>query len=83
MYYGAGLLSTVDRYPERHVSRSVVQPLPSRGRRGRPADRGTARSLQKARRGRVRDGRCNDGTDQVSQYSVFKQIIYIICYYTP
>ncbi|KAJ0172326.1 hypothetical protein K1T71_012299 [Dendrolimus kikuchii] len=66
MYYGAGLLSTVDRYPERRVSRPIGQPLPSRGRRGRPAERGSSstRGLQKARRGRVRDGRvCNESSD--------------------
>lgn len=70
MYYGAGLLSTVDRYPERRFSRPFVNIVQSRGRRGRATDRGSsARGLHKARRGRLRDGRtCNesaDGTDAV------------------
>lgn len=68
MYYGAGLLSTIDRYPERRVSRPLPSAAPSRGRRGRPADRGSIRGLQKARRGRVRENRSglNEGSDLVS-----------------
>lgn len=63
MYYGAGLLSTVDRYPERRISRPVPPPPSTRGRRGRPAERGSStRGLHKARRGRVRDAR-NEGGD--------------------
>ncbi|CAH2095187.1 unnamed protein product [Euphydryas editha] len=63
MYYGAGLLSTIDRYPERRVSRPVPPPS-GRGRRGRPADRGSARGMPKAKRGRVRESRgFNDGSD--------------------
>ncbi|XP_063896881.1 chromatin-remodeling ATPase INO80 [Helicoverpa armigera] len=64
MYYGAGLLSTVDRYPERRISRPVPPPPSTRGRRGRPAERGSStRGLHKARRGRVRDARMNEGGD--------------------
>ncbi|XP_072933681.1 chromatin-remodeling ATPase INO80 [Epargyreus clarus] len=63
MYYGAGLLSTIDRYPERRISRPVPPPPSARGRRGRPSDRGAARGQQKGRRGRVRDGRGFDGSD--------------------
>ncbi|XP_075984610.1 chromatin-remodeling ATPase INO80 isoform X2 [Anticarsia gemmatalis] len=63
MYYGAGLLSTVDRYPERRISRPVVPPPSTRGRRGRPSERGSTRGMHKARRGRVRDSRINDGND--------------------
>ncbi|XP_026735915.1 chromatin-remodeling ATPase INO80, partial [Trichoplusia ni] len=64
MYYGAGLLSTVDRYPERRISRPVPPPPSTRGRRGRPAERGSStRGLHKARRGRVRDARGNEGGD--------------------
>ncbi|XP_073959810.1 LOW QUALITY PROTEIN: chromatin-remodeling ATPase INO80-like [Choristoneura fumiferana] len=59
MYYGAGLLSTVDRYPERRVSRPVPPPT-GRGRRGRPSERG--RGVQKSRRGRNREGRA-EGVD--------------------
>ncbi|CAH0731987.1 unnamed protein product, partial [Brenthis ino] len=61
MYYGAGLLSTIDRYPERRISRPI-QPPANRGRRGRPAERGS-RGIQKAKRGRVKDRGCNDGSD--------------------
>ncbi|XP_049885990.1 chromatin-remodeling ATPase INO80 isoform X2 [Pectinophora gossypiella] len=59
MYYGAGLLSTVDRYPERRISRPVPQPPSTRGRRGRPSDRGASagRGTYKARRGRNKDNR--------------------------
>ncbi|CAG4955092.1 unnamed protein product [Parnassius apollo] len=65
MYYGAGLLSTIDRYPERRISRPLPPQTTSRGRRGRPADRGSVRGLQKARRGRVRENRSglNEGSD--------------------
>ncbi|KPJ17900.1 Putative DNA helicase Ino80 [Papilio machaon] len=65
MYYGAGLLSTIDRYPERRVSHPVPQQPVSRGRRGRPADRGAIRGIHKARRGRVRENRVgvNEGND--------------------
>lgn len=55
MYYGAGLLSTLDRYPERKISRPVLPPPTStRGRRGRrPSERGAStRGVTKARRGR-------------------------------
>nr|XP_026497492.1 chromatin-remodeling ATPase INO80 isoform X2 [Vanessa tameamea] len=62
MYYGAGLLSTIDRYPERRISRPM--PTPSRGRRGRPAERGSTRGMPKAKRGRVRENRgFNDSSD--------------------
>lgn len=65
MYYGAGLLSTIDRYPERRVSHPVPAPS-SRGRRGRPAERGSARGMPKAKRGRVKESRgFNDGSDAV------------------
>ncbi|XP_059051639.1 chromatin-remodeling ATPase INO80 [Achroia grisella] len=57
MYYGAGLLSTVDRYPERRVSRPAPPPPSTRGRRGRPSERGATRGVHKARRGRGRDSR--------------------------
>ncbi|CAH2054745.1 unnamed protein product, partial [Iphiclides podalirius] len=65
MYYGAGLLSTIDRYPERRISRPLPPAPALRGRRGRPADRGSIRGLQKARRGRVRENRSglNEGSD--------------------
>ncbi|KAG6451472.1 hypothetical protein O3G_MSEX007172 [Manduca sexta] len=64
MYYGAGLLSTVDRYPERRVVRPLPQPPSTRGRRGRPSERGaSARGAHKARRGRAREGRSGDGGD--------------------
>lgn len=66
MYYGAGLLSTVDRYPERRISRPLPPPQSARGRRGRPSERGSARGMHKARRGRIRDSRVNDGNDLVS-----------------
>nr|XP_032522250.1 chromatin-remodeling ATPase INO80 isoform X1 [Danaus plexippus plexippus] len=59
MYYGAGLLSTIDRYPERRISRPLP---PARGRRGRPAERGSSRGLQRNRRGRAKEGR-TDGSD--------------------
>lgn len=61
MYYGAGLLSTIDRYPERRISRPLP---PARGRRGRPAERGSSRGLQRNRRGRAKEGR-TDGSDAV------------------
>lgn len=74
MYYGAGLLSTVDRYPERRISRPVPPPPSTRGRRGRPAERGSStRGLHKARRGRVRDAR-NEGGDMVCGKSIDIQI---------
>lgn len=60
MYYGAGLLSTVDRYPERRINRALISSLPLRGRRGKTVDRGTARGMQKNRRGRVRDAKMQD-----------------------
>lgn len=69
MYYGAGLLSTVDRYPERRISRPVPAPPSTRGRRGRPAERGSGRGMHKARRGRVRDARVNDSNDTVSPFN--------------
>ncbi|KAI8437735.1 hypothetical protein MSG28_011969 [Choristoneura fumiferana] len=69
MYYGAGLLSTVDRYPERRVSRPVPPPT-GRGRRGRPSERG--RGVQKSRRGRNREGRA-EGVDMGSQETVHPQ----------
>ena len=66
MYYGAGLLSTIDRYPERRISRPI-QPPSSRARRGRPSERG-ARGNQKPKRGRVRDRGYNEGSDAVSKF---------------
>lgn len=58
MYYGAGLLSTLDRYPERKISRPAPPPPTTRGRRGRPSDRGAStRGVAKARRGRAKDTR--------------------------
>lgn len=63
MYYGAGVLSTVDRYPERRVSRPMPQLPGSRGRRGRPSERGSTRGFSKSRRGRLRDARCNESND--------------------
>lgn len=63
MYYGAGLLSTVDRYPERRINRPVPPPQSTRGRRGRPAERGSVRGMHKSKRGRVRDSRTNDNND--------------------
>lgn len=70
MYYGAGLLSTIDRYPERRVNHPLQQQPSSRGRRGRPAERGAIRGLQKARRGRNRENRVgvNEGNDMVSVF---------------
>lgn len=66
MYYGAGLLSTVDRYPDRRVSRPVPPPPTTRGRRGRPSDRGSTRGTQKSRRGRARESRAGmEGGDMV------------------
>ncbi|CAH0402349.1 unnamed protein product [Chilo suppressalis] len=62
MYYGAGLLSTVDRYPERRISRAAPPPPSTRGRRGRPSERGSTRGMQKSRRGRARESKaCNEG----------------------
>ncbi|XP_063529749.1 chromatin-remodeling ATPase INO80 isoform X1 [Cydia strobilella] len=65
MYYGAGLLSTVDRYPERRISRPP--PPAARGRRGRPGERGRG-IKQKSRRGRGREGRgeASDMPDDVN-----------------
>lgn len=65
MYYGAGLLSTIDRYPERRVSKAVVPPTPitTRGRRGRPAERST-KNAQKPKRSRAADNR-NESNDVV------------------
>ncbi|KAM3961158.1 LOW QUALITY PROTEIN: chromatin-remodeling ATPase INO80 [Aphomia sociella] len=63
MYYGAGLLSTVDRYPERRVSRPAPPPPTARGRRGRPSERGATRGIHKARRGRGRDNRVGNDAD--------------------
>lgn len=69
MYYGAGLLSTLDRYPERKISRPIPPPPPARGRRGRPSDRGASiRGVTKARRGRAKDTRvpATETNDMVS-----------------
>lgn len=69
MYYGAGLLSTLDRYPERKISRPVLPPPTTRGRRGRGSDRGgSTRGVAKARRGRAKDvrGPTADSNDLVS-----------------
>lgn len=62
MYYGAGLLSTLDRYPERKLSRPVLPPPSTRGKRGRrPSERGASnRGVTKARRGRTKDARSNN-----------------------
>ncbi|KAG7309087.1 hypothetical protein JYU34_005000 [Plutella xylostella] len=69
MYYGAGLLSTVDRYGERRLARAP------RGRRGRPAERG-ARG-HKGRGGRPRckerEGKLVDGVDWEEQLQNLKQ----------
>ncbi|KAL0868568.1 hypothetical protein ABMA27_008036 [Loxostege sticticalis] len=80
MYYGAGLLSTVDRYPERRISRSVPPPPTTRGRRGRPSERGSTRGMAKSRRGRGRDSRPGnepaelpDGVDWEDQLRHLKQ----------
>ncbi|KAL4717058.1 hypothetical protein ACJJTC_016945 [Scirpophaga incertulas] len=63
MYYGAGLLSTIDRYPERRIGRAVAPPPSTRGRRGRPSERGSNRGGAKSRRGRARDSKiCNDSS---------------------
>ncbi|CAG9793458.1 unnamed protein product [Diatraea saccharalis] len=80
MYYGAGLLSTVDRYPERRISRAAPIPQSTRGRRGRP-ERGSIRGVQKSRRGRTRETKaCNensgdapDGVDWEEQLRNLKQ----------
>ncbi|CAG4960273.1 unnamed protein product [Colias eurytheme] len=66
MYYGAGLLSTIDRYPERRINRPP--PVSTRGRRGRPSDRGLSRPPQKSRKVRAKEGLADgsdvpDGTD--------------------
>ncbi|XP_052754026.1 chromatin-remodeling ATPase INO80 [Galleria mellonella] len=74
MYYGAGLLSTVDRYPERRVSRPVPPPPASRGRRGRPSERGATRGVQKSRRGRGRDNRVGNETDVVDNLEWEEQL---------
>ncbi|KAI5644843.1 DNA-binding domain-containing protein [Phthorimaea operculella] len=67
MYYGAGLLSTVDRYPERRISRPAPPPPAARGRRGRPSERGaSARGTHAARKSRVKDNRTvNESHDMV------------------
>ncbi|KAJ2954687.1 hypothetical protein O0L34_g2984 [Tuta absoluta] len=67
MYYGAGLLSTIDRYPERRISRPAPPPPPARGRRGRPSERGaSARGMHAARKSRVKDNRTlNESHDVV------------------
>lgn len=70
MYYGAGLLSTVDRYPERRISRPMPPPI-SRGRRGRPSDRGlSTRGALKARRGRVKDNRPGTETSDMVRHFI-------------
>ncbi|XP_045779214.1 chromatin-remodeling ATPase INO80 isoform X2 [Maniola jurtina] len=75
MYYGAGLLSTIDRYPERRISRPVPPAPVGRGRRGRPADRGAARGSQKSRRGRAcaEGGDMPDGVDWEEQLKHMKE----------
>ncbi|XP_060806009.1 chromatin-remodeling ATPase INO80 isoform X2 [Amyelois transitella] len=78
MYYGAGLLSTIDRYPERRISRAAPPPPAARGRRGRPSERGSTRGLQKARRGRGRENKAQDndnpdGVDWEDQLRNLKQ----------
>ncbi|XP_063832717.1 chromatin-remodeling ATPase INO80 [Ostrinia nubilalis] len=66
MYYGAGIMSTIDRYPERRMSRSVPPPPATRGRRGRPSERGSTRGMAKSRRGRGRETRpCTDVGDNM------------------
>ncbi|XP_028159742.1 chromatin-remodeling ATPase INO80 [Ostrinia furnacalis] len=66
MYYGAGIMSTIDRYPERRMSRSVPPPPATRGRRGRPSERGSTRGMAKSRRGRARETRpCTDVGDNM------------------
>ncbi|XP_053615593.1 chromatin-remodeling ATPase INO80 isoform X2 [Plodia interpunctella] len=77
MYYGCGLLSTIDRYPSRRVSRPAPPPS-TRGRRGRPAERGSTRGMQKARRGRGRESKAQDtdapdGVDWEEQLRNLKQ----------
>ncbi|GBP42676.1 Putative DNA helicase Ino80 [Eumeta japonica] len=64
MYYGVGLLSTIDRYPERRISRAAAPPAAGRDRRGRPSDRGSSvRGTHKSRRGRQRDIRSFESHD--------------------
>ncbi|CAK1545627.1 unnamed protein product [Leptosia nina] len=60
MYYGAGLLSTVDRYPERHISRPP--PAPARGRR-RITDKNVPKAVQKPRRTKVKEEQGAEGND--------------------
>ncbi|VVC95066.1 unnamed protein product [Leptidea sinapis] len=60
MYYGAGLLSTVDRYPERKISRPP--PTSTRSRRGRPKDKGVTKPQHKPRKTKAKEIQ-EDGSD--------------------
>lgn len=68
MYYGAGLLSTIDRYPERRINRPP--PAPTRGRRGRPTDKSVPKNIQKNRKTKTKDGQVESGNDAVSINSI-------------
>ncbi|XP_045484505.1 chromatin-remodeling ATPase INO80 [Pieris rapae] len=63
MYYGAGLLSTMDRYPERRINRPP--PAPTRGRRGRPSDKGIPRNIQKSKKAKTKDGHITESGNDV------------------
>ncbi|XP_041982684.1 chromatin-remodeling ATPase INO80 [Aricia agestis] len=62
MYYGAGLLSTIDRYPERKINKPLATPT-SRGRRGRPAEKNVPRNVQRMKKNKADNKNTSETND--------------------